>query len=90
MGMECPNGHGHQAFARTITVDGNGAATYEQVIARVLKCGCTVGDTEYKVLQTEIQAINRAAANEIAAIKTKAANQRAAAWKAMKDTKEAL
>ena len=87
MGMDCPNGHGHQPFVKTITIDGNGATTSENVVARVLACGCTVGIDEYRKMQTRINEINRDAANQMEQIRSKAASARAAAWEDMRTTK---
>ena len=47
MGVECPNGHGHQAIVKVETADGQPVTSTNPVIRRHLACNCTIGGPGY-------------------------------------------
>lgn len=88
MAAICPNGHGRQPVIRNLTADMSIPKKAEECIGHVLKCGCTIGGEEYKRYSETVTGINKDEAKELAALKQKFNAKKAAALKALTDTKE--
>jgi len=83
MGMLCPICLTHQAFKRSITVDGKGAERADQVIARELACGHVIGGEEYRKFLEAVWKIDRETTDKVIAIQETAKGKKAAAYKTL-------
>ena len=83
MGMLCPICGTHQPFTRNLTVDGKPAVHSDDVIARELGCGHVIGGDSYREFMAACNKIDVTAAQRIVAIKNKAREDKAAAWRTL-------
>ena len=83
MGRICPECKTHQAFVKTLTADQEPARKAEQVIARKLACGHTVGGKMFNKFQKALAELQHQTAERIAEIKDHEQQEIGAMWAAI-------
>ena len=83
MGTICPECKTHQPFVKTLTADQEPARKAEQVIARKLKCGHTVGGENFNRFQKALAELQTETAKRIAEIKDREQEEIGAMWAAI-------
>jgi hypothetical protein len=80
MGTFCPTCHTHQAQIRIITADGLPPRKPEDVVARVLACGHTIGSEHYAAYVKAVNEIDAVRHQKMADLTEQATAAKAAAW----------